>query len=187
MLRIVPTPHPSPPPCRKTRARAATPATRRFLKGKKDYFLFPRKRRVAGVAPSLAHTGVNFSVPLFVLYVKRVLHIILNRYWHQLGPNLAQFWGRGDHASKYCWVLFGHLNLSSLRKRFLDQFWTSRGTKKHRKILTLMGEIEAACFCAMIVLETDLRQISGRFAPQNPTKVCPSRAPKSIQKDGIEH
>ena len=46
-----------------------------------------------------------------------------------------------------------------------------------------MGEIEAARSCAIIVLETDLRQISVRFGPQNPTKICPKRAPKAIKKE----
>ena len=47
--------------------------------------------------------------------------------------------------------------------------------------IVFVGEIEAARFCTIIVLEIDLRQISVRFGPQNPTKICPKRAPKAIQ------
>ena len=76
----------------------------------------------------MAHIGVSFSAPSFVLYVKRVLEIIFNRYWHQLGPSLAQFWSHGDHVLEYYWVLFGHLNLRSFRKRIL----ISLGPPKNR-------------------------------------------------------
>ena len=130
----------------------------------------------------MAHIGVSFSAPLFVLYVKRVLEIIFNRYWHQLGPNLAQFWSHGDHVWKYCWVLLGHLNLRPFRERILISFGPPGGTNKYWNTLSFVGEIEAARFCAIIVLETDLRQISVRFGPQNPTKICPKRAPKAIKK-----
>ena len=47
--------------------------------------------------------------------------------------------------------------------------------------IVFVGEIEAARFCTIIVLEIDLRQISVRFGLQNPTKICPKRAPKAIQ------
>ena len=45
-----------------------------------------------------------------------------------------------------------------------------------------MGEIEAARFCTIIVLEIDLRQISVCVGPQNPTKICPKRVPKAMEK-----
>ena len=55
------------------------------------------------------------------------------------------------------------------------------GNQQVLENIVFVGEIEAARFCAIIVLETDLRQISVRFGPQNPTKICPKRAPKAIQ------
>ena len=92
------------------------------------------------------------------------------RFWSPTWPQL-------EPMLEPCWPLFGTflgvLLASQLKiafKTIFCRFWTSWGMKNVQKPLVFVGRNEAACFCAMIALETDLGPI-----------LAPFWNPKSIQ------